>query len=91
MSKNSTILSVSIPIDDAKFLHESEISASGIFQDKIKEIRRVVEASKSEKEKLLKNIELYQQRMVHFNEFLEFKGIKIEEFYKWRHETHGIK
>jgi len=87
MVKNTVVISVSIPIEDANFLDSSGISPSGIFQDKIKEIRIVHDANKAETAKLQKNIEAYQKRMVDFNQYLEEKGLKPEDFYTWREKN----
>lgn len=84
MSKNTVILSVSIPIEDAKFLDDTEISASGIFQDKIREIRRFQELNKSEKARLLENINRFQRLLDDFNLYFETQGLDIAQFYHWR-------
>lgn len=86
MAKNSVIISVSIPKDQAEFLDTTELSPSDLIQEKILEQKRSWDAYHQEKAKILRNLESLQKEIgIHFK-FLDETG-KFDEFRKWRGEN----
>lgn len=85
MAKNSIIMSVSVPKDQAEFLDEQNLSPSDLIQEKILEQKRIFDTYNQEKAKLVRNIEAMQKEMELIHTFLD-EIQKDKDYYKWRGE-----
>jgi len=80
MSKNSQIISVSVPPKMAEFLDEQDLSASGIIQEAILDQMRLFEAYHNKTEKLVHEIQFLHEEIGRYCQFLE----EIQQFDNWR-------
>jgi len=88
MAKNSVIISVSIPKDQAEWLDMVELSPSEILQSAIYTKMEMWNQYNQEKAKLIGNIEGLQKILAERITYLEEKGL-VDEFVKWRGEKYG--
>lgn len=89
MSKNSQIVSVSMPKEFAEFLDEHELSPSELLQRSIEEQMQLWKRFHTESGKLTaENERLYgfQQDLLQYIESIS----KTDDFLKWRQTKHDI-
>jgi hypothetical protein len=83
MSKNSTVISVSIDREQAMFLDDQSLSASALIQEKIEEQKRLFEQFNNKNGMLVKNVQSLQEEIGIIHHFLDEIG-KFDDFRKWR-------
>ena len=83
MTKNSTIISVSIDKAQAEFLDTQDLSASALFQEKINEQIRLFETFNNKNNRLVNNIRSLTEEIGLIHHFLDEQGL-FENFRKWR-------
>lgn len=88
MVKNSVIISVSVPKEQAEWLDMVEMSASEVIQEGILNKMELYDKYNQEKSKLIGNIENLQKEIGHLCEYLEVQS-KYDEYRKWRGEKYG--
>lgn len=83
MTKNSVILTVSIPKEQSMFLDEHDLSPSELLQRTIDEQIDLFKKYHTEIGKAMQQIQKFQEELTIMHQFLEEIG-KFEDFRKWR-------
>lgn len=87
MVVNTQIITVSVPRALCEFIENADLSPSEVIQEALIEKKHLWDKLRTEKDKLLQNIQAKDTLLAELISYLEIKNLPYEDFMEWRRQN----